>query len=785
MKSVRYCLISLSLIVCAMQPTAACGGAWYATQELAPLSLVDPRMADLPEWQEFFGYASPPIGLGLVAAVEGEWPRQPVIQVERVPQSSGHLVNRLFEYDSEWCDAAVHEANIIEWREYFRRTFGRDLDAESTGRIVDDGQLPAWLDGPTQRYLEYLREPVLSRNDLLARARDKKSRSFLRDRWAFQAVRRDSLADGGDTGPTTFRALAPAMDRNGLAYWRAMAWQARQKPGNGGLLDYLKVFEARPELRSQVFASLMNHYTPADFAGIADDAGQPPEIRQSAAFAGFLVGGRDFSAATLARMTALDGGKGRSRFMILRMIERIELEGGNVGFDLLIAPLPAGRPRGIYSALIDQASATAEAAEAADGETRAFWLEVASYLCLFDGDAPRMASLLDRSQGLKSTIRTAAFRSLLVLLVDLVRAQGRELPAGVQDRYLAALRLAAHQKSLGDNRGLYQSLAVILARKYLSLSRLDLAALAFGLLDDPNWFNPYRLSDDDRFWAGYGYAAQPFNYLVDALMDPEELQSWKTLLGPGPKTALQAWLAGQSVLDGHDLDYLTAIKHLRRGQPALARPLVDALDRDGFFRGEGHFRDGASRLPAKRFQYSTSLSVWDPGRPADLREIGLPELVVRLEAIQTRIRALGSAPLKEADGEFLLESAAVYFNLQLTGFPLVFSDTPRVIHFVNDFDYYPYPDGRGGALAIPGLGDDLARRGRAFQENELNPGRRARALLQAVVNFKPDPEQEVLALALLARLDPEAAADWKGRTAVARYAGSDLLATLRATCEGY
>jgi hypothetical protein len=739
-------------------------------------------MAYQPDWSECFEYASPPIGLGLAAGDPGEWPRQPVIGILREGNASSHVANRVFATDGEGNDATVHDANLAEWQAWFRRNAGARLEPPAVAAIVEDGARPKWLGKAARRYLDWLKSGAPLPVEAERLARDMTFEPFLRTRWAFQVVRRDSLPGGNGFGPDRFRELEPFMDRNALSYWRAKAWQARLLEPRLGLESFLEVFERRPEMRSQVFASLMNAFSPADYEAIIADAAAPAGLRESAAFAAFLVADRDFSPATLERLAGFDRGAGRSRAVMLRMMELVEREAGAAGFDALIAAPPPGRPVGVYRGLIDAAERIA--GTAASPEIRAFWLACASYICLFDGDSGRMAALLERSQALAAEPRTADFRGLLVLLVDLGRARGRDLPAGTQDRWLTELQRAAGLRLAGDNRGLYQSLLVLLARKWLSVGRLDLAALAFGPLDDAARANPYRLHDGDAYWANRGPGACPVNYLVDALMEPAELQSWKALLGGASRTALQAWLARKSPLDADDLDYLTALKLMRRNEAAAAVPIAVALEGAGYFEGDGHFRGGRSRLPAKRFYWSTALSWEDPGNPAGLEEVGLPELARRLAAMRGRIKGLGARPIGPAEGRFLMDCAGVWFNLQLTGFSLPFSDPPLPIHFVGDFDLYPYEGLDGFPLsALPAAA--LKARAQAFLDDEQNPGRRARALLQSVLNFRSDPALELEALAILARIDPAGGDGWKSWSAASRYQGAPLLAKLRATCEGW
>jgi hypothetical protein len=739
-------------------------------------------MAYQPDWSECFGYASPPIGLGLTAGDPGEWPRQPVIGVRREGNASSHVANRVFATDGEGNDVTVHDANLAEWQAWFRRSAGAKLEMPAVAAIVENGERPKWLGKSARRYLDWLKSGAALPAEADRLARDKTLDPFLRSRWAFQLVRSDSVSGGRGYGPDRFKELESFMDRNALSYWRAKAWQARLLEPRASLEAFLDIFERRPDMRAQVFASLMNAFTPADFEAIAADAAAPAGLRESAAFAAFLVAERDFSPTTLERLAGFDQGAGRSRTAMLRMMEQVEREAGPEGFDPLILAPAAGRPVGAYKGLVDAAERIAHAA--ATPEIQAFWLACGSYLCLFDGDSGRMAALLERSQTLAAEPRTADFRGVLVLLVDLERCRGRDLPAGTQDRWLAELQRAAGLRLAGDNRGLYQSLLVLLARKWLSTGRLDLAALAFGPLDDTVRDNPYRLRDDDWYWAHWGWRGGPVNYLVDALMDPAELQSWKSLLGDGPRTALQAWLARKSPLDAADLDYLTALKHLRRNEAAVAVPIAETLERAGYFMGKGHFRNGQSRLPAKRFFWSTKLSWEDPARPAALEELELPELARRLAAMRGRIRGLGAKPLGPAEGRFLMDCAGVWFNLQLTGFSLPFSDPPLPIHYVDDFDLYPYEGQDGFPLsALPAAA--LKARAQAFLDDEQNPGRRARALLQSVLNFRPDPALELEALAILARIDPAGGEVWKARSAASRYQGAPLLAKLRATCEGW
>jgi hypothetical protein len=760
----RICsLVSFAVLAV---PGWACGPFLYDNADLDHFSLLEPGILNSTEWTAFLAFSSPPFGQP--SGQEGRTVVQQVIHPDRLSDSEGGEVsNLLYDYEPGQDPVSV-SANEAWWTDYFLKVRKRQVGAEEIQKVLYGPERPQWLAAQDRQYLEGLGGPADSDKMLkkaLAEARSVKNPVPLRHRWAFWAVRAMALRSDPAT-VTVFREFCPG-PADDLPLARAQGWAASTLVASRSpqALDlWVDLLVRWPSLRVQTFSSLST----------LDSSVWKGSTSSDALLAKYFLDGRDFSPETLASVASAeqaDRGTGtKTETVFYSMAEQVERESGVFALFGLVDPNELS-PRGLFTGLIDQAQALVE--KGVQPATRTWWL-IASYLALFDGDQARSASLLDRARALPALNADQAQQTeLLETLIAMDGEKNKDWTPELQKRILASMEWGRSLDAPGHNRGLYHSVVVLVAQKELTRGHNPLAALAFGLIQTGG-MNPYQVAQDDGFWSEGWTANNSVNLLLDALMSDDDLALWKTLLHAPDLDPLAAYLASRSFLDDNDILWWQAHRALRRGQGDRAVTLLKTLGSDG---PSGVFH-------RRNFSYSLTLDPLDPTSGRGMRSVSALTLAGLMARVEDDARTKPSARSLLTQGEFWL-------SLQFSGLPLLFSDPPSVISFVNgNFEYYGY-DGldRGHSTAVVGtfpLGqpsqtDAWARRLAAFYKNEFSTLGRARAAFQAVVARHEDPDAEFQALLFLQAIDH----DQFKALADPRYEDLPLADTLRSTCEDF
>ncbi len=756
----RICsLVSLTALAA---PAWACGPFLYDNADLDHFSLLEPAILNSSEWTTFLSFSSPPFGQA--SDREDRSVVQEVIHPDRIPDTSGSVSNLLYDYEPGLDPVSV-AANEAWWTDYFLKVRKRQVGADEIQKVLYGPDRPQWLAAPDRQYLEVLAGPADSPAVLkraLAEARNAKNPVLLRHRWVFWAVRALALRNDPAT-LTVFREFCPG-PADDLPLARAQGWAASTEPSGQARDLWVDLLARWPALRAQTFSSLAT-LDPSAWKGATSS---------DALVAKYFLDGRDFSPETLAAVASAehaDRGPGtKTETVFYSMAEQVEKEAGVFALFGLVDPNEVS-PRGLFTGLIDQAQALVETG--VQPATRTWWL-VASYLALFDGDPARSASLLDRARALPAlNAHQAQQTELLETLLAMDTQKDKEWTTDLQKRVLAAMEWGKSLDGQGHNRGLYHSVVVLVAQKELARGHNPLAVLAFGLIQGGG-ASPYDVAQDDGFWTTGWTSNNSVNLLMDALMTDDDLALWKTLLHAPDLDPLAAHLASHSFLNDKDLLWWQAHRALRRGQGDRALAFLKALGPDG---PSGVFH-------RRSFSYSLSLDPLDPASGRGMRAVSALTLAGVMSRVEDDARTKPSSRTLLAQGQFWL-------SLQFSGMPLLFSDPPPVISFVNgNFEYYGYDAlDQGHNTAVVGtfpLGqqtqtDAWARRLAAFYKNEFSTLGRARAAFQAVVARHDDPDAEFRALLFLEAMDH----DQYEVLADPRYEGLPLADTLRSTCEDF
>jgi hypothetical protein len=754
----------------ALSPVWACGPFLYDNADLDRFSFLDPGILNNHEWTNFLAYASPPLGQPSIEGAQSF--SQMVIRPERLAETSQGTVNALYE-TSPGEDAPLVQANEAWWSDYFERVRHRALSPEVLQTVLYGPDRPGWLAAADLKYLKLLdgdpQDPQ-SYDTALTEARNRKNPVGLRHRFAFFAVRFLALSLDPLT-VTVFREFCPgAADDLPLA--RAQGWAASVMAQTDPVAArdlWVDLLVRWPDLRVQTFSSLST--LPAEVWTGSTSAG--------ALVARYFLDGRDFSPETLGALAMAEkaaGGEGWTEAVFYSMAEQIEGEAGVFALFGLADPREVS-PRGLFTDLIDRAVTLADRGMVK--ATRTWWL-VASYLCLFDGDPARATALLSRARSAPALNSDQEHQTALVAaLVQMDVEKDKDWSVGLQNQVVDALDWGRALDAPGHNRGLYHSVAVLVAQKELARGRLTQAALAFGLVQSGTWGNLYRVNGQDWFWSTMYTSNNPVNLMLDALMTDGDLDLWDDLLtsvhrSPASLAPLTARLASSSFLTARDLVWWKAHRALRRGQGETALALLKTLGPPP--------ATPSQVFPGREFSYSLDLDPLDPRSGRGLRTVS----PLTLAGVMTRIEATART---QPTSQVLLDQGEFWFSLQLSGLPLLFAQPPRVIGFVNDnYEYYGYNTGdqeRDTAvvgnfpLGRPGQTDPWAQRLRTFYRDEFSTLGRAREAFSAVIARHDDPEAEYRALLFLQALGGHEYTP----LADARYDALPLAQTFRTTCE--
>lgn len=739
----RICSLVSLVSAAALTPSWACGPFLYENADLDRFSLLDPGILNSHEWDNFLAFASP--AYGQKSAVGERTDAQIVIHPDRLegPTTDG-LTNLL--YDAAPGDDPLSVAtNEAWWTEYFQSVRHRSVTAKELEKVLYGPDRPAWLTSADRKYLTLLDGQIddpEGRTMALSEARNPKNPVGLRHRYAFWAVR--SLAVGHDPQAlAVFREFCPG-PASDLPLARAQGWAASvlaETDPKAALALWTDLFVRFPALRVQTFSSM----------GTLDPALWKDNHSPGALVARFFLDGRDFSPETLGSVAQAEqaaGGGPWTETVFYAMAEQVEREAGVFALFGLVDPTEVS-PTGLFTGLIDEAQSLAD--RNVVSPTRTWWL-VASYLALFDGNPARSSQLLARARTLPALNADQGRQSeLLAALLQMADEKDRDWSVGLQNQVLAALDWGQSLDAPGHNRGLYHSVAVLAAQKELARGHNPLAALAFGLVQKGSWGNPYRVASDDSFWSTSYGANNPVNLLMDALMSDEDLVTWKALLKAPALDPLAARLVARSFLTDRDLTWWQAHRALRRGEGEDALALLKTLGPS-----PASDPDAEQIFPDRKFSYSLDLDPLAPSAGRGMRTVSPATLAAVMARVEADARTKPSAKSLLARGEF-------WFSLQLSGFPLLFSQPPRVISFTNgNFEYYGY-DGRDVdrstsvvgtfPLGRPAQTDVWAQRLADFYRDDFSTLGRAREAFRAVVARHDDPEAEFRALLFLQAIE--------------------------------
>jgi len=750
-------------------PVWACGPFLYDNAELDRFSLLDPGILNSTEWVNFLAFASP--AFGQESSGNGDQKLvQVVIQPDRLPDTAPEGVSNLLYDYNPGSDPILVSANEAWWTDYFLTVRKKTLAADELQKVLYGPERPKWLAPADRSYLEALdgaSDDSSTLKKALSEARNIKNPIGLRHRWAFWAVRAQVLKH--DDALKLFREFSPG-PAGDLPLARAQGWVASSlvetDPGQA-LKLWVDLFARWPVLRTQTFSSLQ----------YLDSQAWTTSRTKEALVAKFFLDGRDFSPETLGALAEAEkasGGNGTwTESVFYAMAEQVERESGVFALFGLVDPHEVS-PHGLFTGLVDKAQALVE--QGVQPATRTWWL-VASYLALFDGDVARSAALLDRARTLPSLNRDQDHQSdLLAALIQMEAEKEKDWSPSLQSQVVAALDWGKSLDAPGHNRGLYHSVAVLVAQKELARGHNPQAVMAFGLVQKGGWGNPYRVDNGDGFWSTGWPFNNAVNLMMDALMTDEDLSAWKGLLHAADLDPLSKRLVSQSLMTGRDIIWWQAHRALRRGQGEQALSLLKTL---------GTEPDVESSLfQPRQFSYSVNLDPLDPLQGRGMRTVSPMALAGLMASITAEARTKPSSRSLLTLGQFWL-------SLQFSGMPLLFSQPPKVISFVNgNFEYYGY-DGRdtGRTTALVGtfpLGqsnqtDAWARRLAAFYRNEFSTLGRARQAFEAVVARHDDPDAEFRALLFLQAIDHDRYDDLSD----SRYENLPLAEDFRSSCEDF
>ncbi len=739
----RLLLLCISLLVGQIS-LWACGPFLFDNSDLDSLSLIDPGITGRPDLAPFFLYASPAFG-------QPSTFQQKVIRLDRVTWPSANGVTNEVYDDAPGADPDWLAANLLAWAGYLR--LGSPAKPWTKAQIqaaLDGKGVPAEVSATDAAYFAFL--PSARATEALKRAREADLPAFLRERYAYIALRARALVQDSSGTLQLWREFAPLWARHDVIAGRALAWVA--SVAKNRLADYLTVFQDYPALRATVFVSLGGVQTREWSAYLAQKLS--PAQRRWALYARFVLEDRDFAPETLQGLLAADPRGRLALAAFYRMVEEVEREAGVSRLMALTFdpadPLPAEasvedrqlvktlRRKGLYTALVD----TAVKAAATSRTFRRAWLTLAAYLAFYDGDDSRMVTLYHDS--LRYPARNADQRHqshLLGTMTAMLAQRHRPWGLALQRRLVKDLAWARSLDQPGHNRGLYHSLVVLVAQKDLFDDQRDAAARAFSTLQSQTWDNPYRVRHQDWFWAASWGANDPVNLLFDVLLRSRDIAAWRKFLtmAPDQRSPLDEALTAPGWITVDDLDYLEAYKALRQGKPNVALPLAEKLTRDGYFQGTSRWRNNRSIFPARTFATSTEVAWAHPWTGLGLKPTSFLGVAQQMKLLQT------APPLVQAN---------FWLSLQLTGFPLLFSSPPSPIKFVNDLYYFGY-DGNHPSpetafpLDEPSRAASFRREFQRFQSGEFAPVNTALAFYRAATHSS-DTETQAGGWAMIAWL---------------------------------
>lgn len=475
----------------------------------------------------------------------------------------------------------VQGDTMAEWQDYFATRRKQKFGLEEVRAMIEGKTTPF---DDVNAYLEMVDKTNGSddsahpiNEEAVQMASNKKLDGFLRAKYAYHAVASSVLSENWEEGIQYYEKLFLPMGVRSLLYYEAMGWKARALVRTNKVEEasalYAEMFDQCPAMRYEARRSLTMIDNPEALGAVAKNL-KPGHRRITALYLQHLIGGRDYSASTLAEVTEHGPKEIQVEMMLVQMMQDIEgdqfetecphlfgepdfVEPDNTVLKMLTAPLHR-KP-----AFADLVPVCEKAAADPKIRRSAFWSWGASYLALLSGD--REAARRDIDKAAKAKGDDDSLKGALHLQETLVELaeHPKDFPSDLQKRLLVDLAQYAppptdqsnpiakywHRVRPGGNDLIESTLWALAIQKYIYMGKWAQACLLASTIASP--------SDQS-----YEDTKIDLTLFLD-FASPEDLSKLKALLKHGffaTATPLEALALKKTNLTPKDMDLLIALR---------------------------------------------------------------------------------------------------------------------------------------------------------------------------------------------------------------------------------
>ncbi|HET9869193.1 MAG TPA: hypothetical protein VFR02_01670, partial [bacterium] len=439
--------------------------------------------------------------------------------------------------------------------------------------------------------------------EAVQRSTDRKLSGFLRAKYAYHAVRMAVLAEQWDLGISNYEKLFAPLGVTSLVRYEAMGWWARalhMSDQNGKAVSiYAEMFDQCPAMRDEARHSLYMIDEGGSQIGDLADRLKPGHRKVTALYLEHLIGGRDYSASTLSKVTELGPREIQVEMMFLQMVQDIEKDFFVTECPNLLGETDLVLPKNKFlrflvktanskPGFVDLIPVCEKAAANPKTRRPAFWRWGASYLALLSGDVKTARADLNQAKALGA--KDASLAPTLHLqetLVEMAESPGTFSPA-LQERLCEDLDWAKEenpgpatydQLERGPrhpmNPELENTLWALAVQKYIYMGDWPHACLLASAAAPP----PYMSDGQTDMSLFLDFSTPEELSKLKRLLEAKRMSPLSKLLpGFGHLTPLEALALGRTSLVPKDLDLLIALRKANRLDFAGALSDIEGLE---------------------------------------------------------------------------------------------------------------------------------------------------------------------------------------------------------------
>ena len=510
--------------------------------------------------------------------------------------------------------------------------------------------------------------------------------NFLSFKYGYQIVRLAVLQNHYEKALEDYNNYIGSKNIHSYTRYKALGYKARALYKTGDYIEalklYLDIFDQSPSCMNEALSSIrfMNLY-PDDWNTLQKELTNNHK-KTTAYFVQGLLEERDYSADILRKMIQTGPGQTKTEALLLIQIQRIEKDfmvfdhihflagpdkintelfpgteyyyGNNKFNESIIIKNLSDTNR--YSDLIEACETAGKRSEI---RQPALWFAMGAYLALLEGNTEKAEELILKAEmynGIKPVLQNQIH---LIRTLTILQKHPEQIIESSEIRLIKDLSWAYTLNEYENNNGIYHSILILAAQKYLVKNDLPRAVLAFICAE-----GIYSLYKDTNWWYdNYINSISIVNYLLDIAFGNNDLEEMINIL-ENPEKGLTPFLVSNANLYKEDIIFIQGIKALRLENFQEAQDYFNILP--------GSFYAKNNNTEHEYFDtYMPDFSEDSPLEETRKSRISmsLPKFAQYMETLKNQAaEALENAEM-ELYAQICFTMGNIYYNLENTPFP--------------------------------------------------------------------------------------------------------------------